>query len=125
MNQRISIERRKAMGTNYYLHLRDDCPTCGRAFEGMHIGKSSAGWCFSLHVMPDEGIYDVQDWQYLWDSSETHIKDEYGRRVTVDEMETIICCRQWNGQHPQRHEIDGFCVGHGQGTWDLIDGEFS
>ena len=42
------------MGTNYYLHRprTNECEHCGRADEAppLHIGKSSSGWCFSLHV---------------------------------------------------------------------------
>lgn len=50
------------MGTNYYLHTKPDCECCGRGFEPLHIGKSSGGWCFSLHVMPEDNINTLDDW---------------------------------------------------------------
>ena len=42
------------MGTNYYFEDSSEvCECCGRGAESLHIGKSSGGWCFSLHVMPE------------------------------------------------------------------------
>ena len=40
------------MGTNYYLET-DACDKCGRGDGPLHIGNSSAGWCFALHVGED------------------------------------------------------------------------
>ena len=126
------------MGTNYYLHPRPDGP-----FEPLHIGKSSAGWCFSLHVMPEESIHDLDDWRILWESPGACIKDEYGRTVSIADMEEIITKRSWaklprdgeawyrmNHAEPgpnnlARHVINSsHCVKHGAGTWDCIIGEF-
>jgi hypothetical protein len=45
------------MGTNYYVAY-DYCRHCGRFDEEFHIGKSSAGWCFSLRVYEDKGLTD-------------------------------------------------------------------
>ncbi len=56
------------MGTNYYLHEKPDCECCGRPFEALHIGKSSSGWCFSLHVMPEDMINTLDDWRSKWSS---------------------------------------------------------
>ncbi len=129
------------MGTNYYLH-RDICPHCGRGDERLHIGKSSAGWCFSLHVDADEGINSLDDWKALWSAPHTKIVDEYGREHSCDQMLETILERAWpqrersleyyaaNQAEPgpnnlMRHAINRFCVGHGEGTYDLIVGEFS
>jgi len=38
------------LGTNYYWQESEPCAACGRGYEQVHVGKSSAGWCFSLHV---------------------------------------------------------------------------
>lgn len=132
------------MGTNYYLHQKPDCECCGRSFEPLHIGKSSGGWCFSLHVMPDDNINDLDDWRVLWNASGTFIKNEYGEKVTVANMEDIITNRSWakipsdgaawyktNQAEPgpnnlARSIVDGrHCIKHGAGTWDCITGEFS
>lgn len=114
------------MGTNYYLHQKPDCECCGRPFEPLHIGKSSGGWCFALHVMPDDNINTLDDWRVLWLSPGVYIRNEYGERISVDEMESIITKRKWKHELMLRHEIDGtHCVGHGEGTWDYISGWFS
>ena len=130
------------MGTNYYLHEKRPCSECHRDYEAKHIGKSSGGWCFSLHVIPEEGIKDLVDWQHRWSHCEARIADEYGREVTPDEMLKIITERAsvrapsgpgwYAGNHAEpgpnglaRHRIGRNCIGHGTGTWDLITGEFS
>ena len=109
------------MSTNYYLHEKPDCECCGRPFERLHIGKSSAGWCFSLHVIPKAGINTLNDWRALWSAPGAHIRDEYGDLVPPDDLEIVITQR---GDNPRRHK-DRYCVGHGEGPWDYIVGDFS
>ena len=71
------------MGTNYYLYEGSEaCPTCKRPFEPLHIGKSSAGWCFSLHVIPEEGINTLDDWRTRWGTPGTIIRRSAGVTVT-------------------------------------------
>lgn len=127
------------MGTNYYLRY-NQCEKCGH-LEEKHIGKSSVGWCFALHVYPDEGINDLLEWEVLWKIGD--IYDEYERKITSAEMKRIITERKWKGTvldrgwyfsnnaEPgpnglARSKIDGsHCIGHGAGTWDLEVGDFS
>ena len=143
------------MGTNYYLHTRQPCECCGRPYPPMHIGKSSAGWCFALHVIHEEAINDLEDWRALWLQPLARIEDEYGGHVSADMMEYIITGRSWtrtfdqNGRWAQldgyvteqnfhqrnhsqrgpngllRHAIGNWCVKHGDGTWDCVEGDFS
>ena len=114
------------MSTNYYLYTKPDCECCGRPFERLHIGNSSTGWCFSLHVIPEDGINTLNDWRALWSDPGVHVRDEYGDRIQLDELEKIITQRDWRGKEPGRTRIDGkYCIGHGDGTWDYIIGEFS
>ncbi len=102
----------------------------------MHIGKSSAGWCFSLHVAhprPDEchcwgddgRPESFEQWKDLIEDPSNAIFDEYGDRVSAEDMLRCITERS----HPRgllRHDLDAhYCVGHGRGTWDLMIGEFS
>jgi hypothetical protein len=138
------------MGTNFYLH-RNVCGHCGRGDEPKHIGKSSGGWTFSLHVYPEEGIRDLDDWIPLFeDVKDNAIKNEYGEKLTASEMQAEIAQRNWKTDvkipygyvdweefHRKscsepgpcgltRAKIDGQrCIGHGRGTWDLMVGEFS
>lgn len=81
------------MGTNYYLRPRADCECCGRSFEPLHIGKSSQGWCFALHIIPEEGIFSFGDWRKRWNQPDAVIRDEYGATIAPDEMESVIAGR--------------------------------
>lgn len=136
------------MGTNYY-HITDNlCPHCHKVIGERlrrHIGKCSGGWCFALHVYPDDEIHDLPDWLELFQGG--HIQDEYGHQISPGEMVKIITERSWkrsdeisfegfcraNHATPgpnglARHSVDTdseFCIGHGEGTWDLLVGEFS
>lgn len=139
------------MGTNYYLY-RNVCEHCGRSDDRVHIGKSSAGWCFALCVYPNDRIYDLPDWEFELQNGV--IKDEYGELVSFEELISIITKRSgkaWDdreyGQNKYqysseallhdrnesergpnnllRSRIGRYCVGHGSGTWDLFDGDFS
>lgn len=135
------------MGTNYYL-IRDVCPHCGRGDPRIHIGKSSAGWCFSLHVSGgeswDENPKNLDEWRQRWTEHGVLIVDEYGKTVEPAEMERVILERSRGDLRKQpgywyaanhaspgpnglaRHQIDGrHCIGHGDGTYDLCPGEFS
>lgn len=136
------------MGTNYYLHELA-CDKCGRSDEPLHIGKSSAGWCFSLHIEPDMGLRDLPDWVERWSKPNALIKDEYGETVTPERMHSIITERSldntkqwWIGYESERdfhirnhsekgpkgllrHRIGPYCLSHGAGTWDCLTGEFS
>lgn len=118
------------MGTNYYWHAKPRCPTCNRCDDPIHIGKSSCGWVFSLHVghtaylgEDDEpSINSLEDWKELFARPGSFIEDEYRDVVTVEEMLSTITERQ------------GICGGHlrrgdykrrpGNGTYDLCEGEF-
>ncbi len=139
------------MGTNYYLYEKGACPTCGHTKEPLHIGKSSAGWCFSLHIVPEDGISTLQDWMTRWSEPEAVIQDEYGDNIAPDEMIKTITDRgrestweqkpygyaSWDAFHAAnqsqegpngllRHRIDGrHCLGHGEGSYDFMGGEFS
>ncbi len=128
------------MGTNYYEKL-----------TRKHLGKSSAGWCFTLHIYPKEGINTLND---LMKSIKTipffkPIVDEYGKKLSKKEFLKIVTERSWperDEKHPRyknweqflqtnraelgpnnllRHKIDRFCIGHGEGTWDYCIGDFS
>ena len=107
------------MGTNYYL-MMNHCSKCGHAPNSYHIGKSSGGWCFSLHVEPSNNINNIDDIERLvrfWDD----IVDEYGNKISVSEMLEIIKERKGT----RHHKIGGGCIGHGDGPYDYLIGEFS
>lgn len=114
------------MGTNFYWLEKPPCPTCGHAEEGKHIGKSSVGWVFALHVYPEEGIHGLDDWIARFFRDGTDIRDEYGKLVPASEMVQRIAGRSAGGRELLRASPDGrHTLGHGPGTWDLHVGEFS
>lgn len=136
------------MGTNYYT----EAPK-GYEEKELHIGKSSGGWCFSLHVIPELKLTTWEAWKdYL---RKRPIWDEYENSIPFKELEKVVTERQGvlpdvreyeKGDHPYyasaedfytrnyaqpgpnglvRTKIGEHCVGHGEGTWDYIEGEFS
>jgi len=108
------------MGTNYYVYY-DRCSTCGRGEKELHIGKSSVGWVFSLHVIPEKDLNNLDDWKKFLYGKQIH--NEYGDKIEFYELIDKITKRN----HPKglnRHNHN-HCIGHGEGTWDLIEGEFS
>lgn len=138
------------MGTNYYLRTKTPapCPTCGRGDRAaeIHIGKSAAGWNFSLRIypmidgLPNEHlapfgtsvIVELSDWRPLFEQHE--IWNEYDKRVTADEMIATITKRShplgltsqcrigpgWDGGFRQRSDVF-----EGLGTYDLCNYSFS
>jgi hypothetical protein len=136
------------MGTNYYVKVPSDpivCSECGRQrdVELLHIGKSSRGWCFALHVIPSRGLISLDAWASFLRPRE--IQDEYGTKLDFDEMMAIILdregvsnslaysddfleknCAELGPKGLLRHRLhQSICVGHGAGTWDLMKGTFS
>ena len=105
------------MGCNYYVETKK-CECCG-SNDTLHIGKSSAGWAFSLHVIAEKNLNNFDDWKGFLKGKE--ILDEYGKIVSYDEMIEIITNRD---DDFKRHPIDSFCIRHGEGTYDYIVGDF-
>lgn len=136
------------MGTNYFLHSQQ-CPHCGvERKDKMHLGKSSAGWCFSLHVYPALELNDWFDmWEYISFCTEEEgyeIKDDCGDTINPALFFTIVWDRHCNAPHDAewlrknhakpgpfglaRHLIDGqHCIGNaGLNTpIDYCVGQFS
>lgn len=127
------------MGTVYYWRpiIR------GVVGEPIHIGKSSAGWCFALRVYPEEGIRTLDDWMLRWRVCPGRI-DDGDEWLYASEMISVIADRtrpqlhagnfgvpagRYSERGPNgllRLRVDGrFCIGHGAGTWDYVVGEFS
>lgn len=146
------------MGTNYYatLGVETRCESCGHHSEPdrLHIGKSSLGWCFSLHVIPELGLTDWPEWEAFLTRQGVTITDEYKAEIDLRELIAVVTERSMPPKNDRwwefgnyyrdeadfhrqnhsfmgpnnllRHKVDGtHCIGNGEGTWDLIAGAFS
>lgn len=136
------------MGTNYYLEAEEPCDKCGHQPSRLHIGKSSYGWYFTMHIIPEEGINTLGDWIKLMESGR-QIVDEYGQKLTVGDMMDVIVNRKrpdpyvsgykptaktlkendavWCSRYNlMRYSLNsGFAYGHGDGCWTYVAGDFS
>ena len=141
-----NLENLLTMGTNHYLHA-PACPHCGKEQEDViHLGKSSQGWCYGLHVRPEWGIHTFNDvGAMITDKIQDRwqIKDEHGTALSKGQWEEIVTKREWEKTRtthdwfPRNHAIKGpnglarcaiddwHCIGHGEGTYDYIIGDFS
>ena len=90
------------MGTNYYaitgnkVDVVCDCGFTHSLDEKLHIGKNSWGWMFSLHSIPEKGIFELEDWKPIL--RESKIVDEYGDEVAYNEMLKIILKKDGRGK---------------------------
>jgi len=142
------------MSTNFYVADVVRCQECGHAVHNgikFHIGKSSAGWAFSLHVIPEKHLNTWGEWKAFLDKPGMAIIDEDGAKWSLDEFVMIVenrigkygdlehvppgydtwwdfyeinqCEIDANGL--LRHKVGEFCSGHGKGSWDYVTGDFS
>jgi hypothetical protein len=154
------------MGTNYYLRrpmpASSDTP-CGYDFrwyhregytpaqqEQIHLGKSSYGWVFALHVYPNAGVRswdDVQTLCRVLTENGWVLVDEYGDNLSVEDFIAVVTDRDpiepSDERTPYSRAVaddslydgvvglwrsrpDGqYCLGNGTGTWDFHFGSFS
>lgn len=97
------------MGTNYYLYLKSDYEVISNYFKvrknnnlfnfaeyeflspiRIHIGKSSCGWKFCLHIYPNHNINSFKDWYDILQNDEYIITDEYNEVISINKMINII-----------------------------------
>jgi hypothetical protein len=65
----------------------------------LHIGKSSAGWVFALHVYPEHDLITLGDWLNRWEEGigeEGQIQTEFGTTVSLNVMLEQITRRRWD-----------------------------
>lgn len=73
------------MGMNYYVKTGNKIFHNGfETDEILHIGKSSYGWYFSLHIIPEMGINTLRDWIPILQNGDIHNED--GGIVSFDDM---------------------------------------
>jgi len=131
------------MTTNYYAVNTE-------TGEELHIGKKSYGWCFALHVIPEQNLNNLDDWIDILNGTYYEIINEYGDLLSLSQLLNIIvnepddlCESQFvlHGSEEKFHEThysmrynsklvraridNNFCIGHGAGPYDYVIGNFS
>lgn len=109
------------MGTNYYA-VRGRCPECGRYDESdrLHIGKSSIGWPFLFHAVPEKGLVDWASWRRYLAEPGVEILDEYNGKSSVEGLDALIVVKR-------RHSQDAHVLALNRRTSDgdqVREGEF-
>jgi hypothetical protein len=112
------------MGKNYFYIVTDNwCSTCHRCDrDKLHFGKSTAGWVFTLHVIPERSLNSLLDWCNYVFRTIGLFEDECGNTIPTHKMMEIVTNRFYNGL-VHRHAIEERCVGQDKYT-DWLTGEF-
>lgn len=110
------------MGTNYYLvyneKVTDTCHCCGHETtkqKELHLGESSGGWTFALHVYPEQGIHTWADVLYeilQVTGKGGWIKHEYGTEVEIEMFVDIVTDR--SSDYTLEHSI---AIATAYNTW--------
>lgn len=107
------------MGTNFYTKT-NTCPTCGHKPEGVHLGKSSAGWEFTFQYNGGQYYKDVKEMKRWMKDKE--IENEYGDSVSHKEFWDMVKRKKKEGSHHEYTKHSGhFYVGE----YYFIDSDFS
>lgn len=84
------------MGMNYYcetgrmFEVECDCGFKHMMPETLHIGKSSWGWKFTLHAIPEKGLECWRDWEEVLKDAR-RIYNEEGEDVALEKLrETVL-----------------------------------
>lgn len=103
---------------------------CTTQEDGLHIGKSSFGWHFNLCIYPCMGIYNLEDWERLFDDEDYYIMSEENKELTGDEMLDVITNRKGSSQLTdeelkENHAERGLnnLLAHSSSIWDERDKE--
>lgn len=130
------------MGCSYYAELPDGAR--------LHIGKSSGGWSFLLHVIPDRDLNSLADWRAFLERPDVEIfdcedtfMDSAGLIDVITERADFVVgdlrrqrSSEWQFQNhaffDERFKLarpvvggSGGCIRNGDGPYDLIVGDFS
>lgn len=71
-----------------------DWTKCIEETDRLHIGKSSSGWYFTLCIYPELDIYNLSDWNSLFNDSSYLIVNEEGTEVSKEDMISAITERK-------------------------------
>lgn len=78
-------------------------------YEEIHVGKSSAGWVFLLHIHPDKNIYSLEDYCNIWYDPNIALYNEYDELISPKQLEHTICDRALEDDRLTQAEIKQFC----------------
>lgn len=107
------------MGTNYYTKEKK-CKTCEHEPEGIHLGKSSAGWQFSFAYNSGKFYKNIEEMKEWLKTKK--ITNEYGDTVTHKEFWDMIESKQRKDMLNHVTECKGKYGKHYDDCLHLIDG---
>lgn len=85
------------MSTNYYAF--GPFPGGEPDGEGLHIGKTAAGWVFLGRAHDGLGLTSRTTWMAFLEKPDVAILNEYGREVPVAEMAETMAARRGSDGH--------------------------
>ena len=107
------------MGMNHYIRgLEGDDPDD----PGLHVGKSSGSWAYSLRVHEDLGLVDIDSWTRFIEHRGQEIVDEDDEVISFEDWLDRVRRTEWNGGPVRRQKAeDRYGT---DGPADLIAREF-
>lgn len=90
------------MSINYYVKtgkkIKEKCNLghWHEVDEILHVGQSAAGWKFNLHIIPEKGILELDDWIPILRSGK--IYDDNEQEISYDDMLYVI-------EHPVQSKL--------------------
>lgn len=80
------------MSTNYYAQgpFPGGDTTGPDGDKGIHIGQHAAGWTFLFASHPQLGLITYKAWAEFIRRPGVAIKNEYGRDITIEEMDETM-----------------------------------
>ena len=97
------------MGTNYY--------AVETGQKKLHVGKSSGGWCFSLHIVPEQGFKTWSAWKKFLSKATVEITDEYGQTHSFEDFVATVENRSWGNDFEAQIPAS---VSYWYPSWDVF-----
>lgn len=103
------------MGTNYYAEFGNRIYPYKA--NRIHIGKSSSGWAFALHLDLTKGLGTFLEWRNFYSQPQIIIRTDAGETIHPKEMTQIITARDY-----RNYKMDPEMLGPLKAWYDVEHG---